>query len=304
MLPSNTTIQHFDTPYRQGYFFPNDKEIDQFIRKLSFEPMVMSSEKYVFGRAASLPNTAFFARDGNVTTNSTNVNLSSVGEFVRIGAEVEMDLLNQIGSRGTNQIEQQVYAVKLRILRELSHRLVHIASLPSIVEIPKQINSYGNGVVLTSSNPFTLQDLYKAISLSKPTDNGVGAGPDCLISSNATLRQVLYVLDQSGEEVEWREDNDLKATVPIIAGLPYYISSSVPNQNIYVLKLKGASAIRLLYAKDPNHDCDAFGIHVYDEPLKKEKNNLTKTVMGYYQVFVPESTILVRLNGVLTPNIT
>lgn len=303
MLPSTATVQNLNTPYRSGFFFPNDRIVDQFLRKITFEPVLMSTEKFSFGQASSIPNSTFFSRDGTLTNSATNIALPDSGEFKRIGAEVEIDLFNQIGSRGTDQLEQQVYAVKLRILRELSTKLLKNATASSIIGLDQQLLN-GNGLILTASNPFTLQDLYKGVLSCKPTDNLVGAGADCILSHNSILRQVLYLLDQAQEEIEWRYDEDLDCEIPIICGVPWYLSELAPSNRFYILKIQGKTSIRLLYAKDPLHECDKFGIHVYTEPLKKEKNNLACTVIGYYQVFVPENTILVGMNSVMTPNIT
>jgi hypothetical protein len=160
-------------------------------------------------------------------------------------------------------------------------------------------------VNFASSNPLTLNDLYRAANTCRSTDDFIGSySGRYFVSNERALRQVMYLLDTAGVNLSFRYDEELQTEIPVIFGLPWLISDAVVTNsgspdttNIYVLPLEGETALRLLYAKDVNHECDEWGIHCYDLPLQQSTSQLSKAVVGFYSVYAPEAT-LVRINTV------
>ena len=198
----------------------------------------------------------------------------------------------------------------VRSLRQISDKLINGTATPDIIGLTQQVTA-GHGVSVNASSPLVLQDLYKTALLCRGTDDFIGGyGGRYWVSNESALRQVFYLLDQAGRSVEFRHDPDLDANLPLVFGVPWLISDAVATASgtpdttkIYVVQLSGPTAIRILYAKDPNNVCDSWGLHVYEIPLQASKNNFYAGVSGFYAVHVPEDQVIVCLNGVELNNI-
>jgi hypothetical protein len=128
--------------------------------------------------------------------------------------------------------------------------------------------------------------------------------------TNVPCDKSCHLLDNAGLNLQFRYDEDLKTEIPFFFGIPWLISDAVPTTggspdttDIYVVPLEGETALRLLYAKDMNHDCDEWGIHCYDIPLQQSTSQLSKAVVAFYTLYVPEAS-LVRMNTVRLSNAT
>jgi hypothetical protein len=183
---------------------------------------------------------------------------------------------------------------KFERLSSLSYACSAPNSSPAAPEATKssaqrQILPIGNGVDFSASNPLTLNDLYRAANACRPTDDFVGSySGRYFVSNERALRQVMHLLDNAGLNLQFRYDEDLKTEIPFFFGIPWLISDAVPTTggspdttDIYVVPLEGETALRLLYAKDMNHDCDEWGIHCYDIPLQQSTSQLSKAVVGF-----------------------
>lgn len=314
-LPNTGTVTCLNTDNKSNHFYPNDGKIDQLLRKISFEAMVMSTNSYDFARATSIPTVQFFARDATLDNDATNVTCSS-DTFERIGDHTPMDMMDNSSSRGSydepefSQIEQQVRGIKLGILRQISSKLINGTASPDPIGFTQQVTA-GHGVSLAASTPLVLQDLYKTALLCRGTDDFIGGyGGRYWVSNEEALRQVLYLLDQAGRSAEFIYDAALNTYLPLIFGLPWLVTDAVATTagspdttDIFVIQLEGTTAVRLLYGKDKNHECDSFGIHQFNIPLQATKNNFYRSVAGFYAVHVPEDEVIVRLTGVQLNNI-
>ena len=313
-VPSQSTVRALNTNNNSNHFYPNDNKIDQFLRKITFQPMEHSTDQFEFHRASSLPTVAFFTQGGSVTNNVTAVS-TSTDIFQRLGQTVALDLLDNISSRSDHdayfsQIEQQVRGTKLSILRELSDKLINGNSSPDITGLERQITGgAANGTDFAASNPLTLDDLYRAANTCRPTDDFVGSySGRYFVSNERAFRQVMHLLDSAGRSIDFTFDEDLQTEIPMVFGVPSLISDAVATTagspdttDIYVAQLEGETAIRLLYAKDANNACDEWGIHCYDVPLQQTTSQISKAVVGFFCLHVPEAT-LVRLNTVRLGN--
>jgi hypothetical protein len=309
-VPSSTTIRNLNTANKGLSFRPNDNKTDQLLRKIQFQPLERSTDQFSYQQATSLPTVTFFAQGASVNNNVAVVSTTTL-LFERLGQHVAIDLLDELSSRNDydlhfSQLEQEVRATKLAILRLLSTTLIIGGSGSNeIIGLNRQIASFGNGVNFASSNPLTLNDLYRAANTCRSTDDFIGSySGRYFVSNERALRQVMYLLDTAGVNLSFRYDEELQTEIPVIFGLPWLISDAVVTNsgspdttNIYVLPLEGETALRLLYAKDVNHECDEWGIHCYDLPLQQSTSQLSKAVVGFYSVYAPEAT-LVRINTV------
>ena len=313
-VPSQSTVRALNTNNNSNHFYPNDNKIDQFLRKITFQPMEHSTDQFEFHRASSLPTVAFFGQGGTVTNNVTAVDTETI-TYQRLGQHVAIDLLDNISSRSDHdayfsQLEQQVRGTKLSILRELSDKLINGSSTPGITGLERQITgSPSQGTDFAASNPLSLDDLYRAANSCRPTDDFVGSySGRYFISNERALRQVMHLLDSAGRSIDFTFDEDLQTEIPMIFGVPWLISDAVSTSagspdttDIFVAQLEGETAIKMLYAKDANSECDSWGCHLYDIPLQQTSSQLLKAVVGFYVVMVPEAT-LVRLNTVRLGN--
>ena len=313
-LPSSNTINFLNTPNRSGSYFPNDGFLDALLRKIIFQPME-STYRFSFSRGTTLPVVEFFERDDTLPIKPTEV-ASATDTLFRLGDHTCLDHFDQIGSNRTDQIEEQVKGIKLGILRQLSARLILGTTLGgNLGGLNWQVTS-GHGVLINSTAtaflPF-LQEFYKARYSSKAVDGLVGGlGGVYFVGNTSALRLVLACFDGVGKSARWRYDEELKVNLLHLCGLPFLLNNSIPNDvvneetvtSIYVLQLRGPTAIRILYAKDPFHPCDSFGIHCYSIPLQGDKDNFYQSVVGFYQVHVPEDNIIVRLKDVIVTKYT
>jgi hypothetical protein len=315
-IPSSTSIRNLNTPNKSLSFRPNDNKIDQFLRKIIFQSLERSTDQFLFQRATSLPTVAFFAQGASVNNNVAAVSTTTL-TLERVGQHVAIDLLDELSSRSDydlrfSQLEQQVRATKLSLLRLLSTKLITGGTGSNeVIGIQRQITTNSNGVDFSASNPLNLNDLYRAANACRPTDDFVGSySGRCFVSNERALRQVMHLLDTAGLNLQFRYDEDLKTEIPFFFGIPWLISDAVPTTggspdttDIYVVPLEGETALRLLYAKDMNHDCDEWGIHCYDIPLQQSTSQLSKAVVAFYTLYVPEAS-LVRMNTVRLSNAT
>lgn len=315
MLPNTGTITCLNTDNKSNHFYPNDGEIDQFLRKLSFQPMEESTLQYEFAQATSIPTVSFFSRDSLMSQRSVNVTCSS-DSFERLGDITSSDLLDEISSNanrlnsGFSQMEQQARGVKLGILRQLSQSIASGGSSPNIFGLGRQVDS-GNGVDIAASSPLILQDLYKAALSCRGTDDFVGGyGGRYWVSNESAIRQVLYLMDQAGHSIDFYYDEELKANLPLVFGVPWLITNSIINYgtkplktNIFVVQLRGPTSVKILFSKDKNNSCDRWGIQLYSLPLQNTKINFYLAALGFYTFHVPESEVIVRLKDVELNNI-
>jgi hypothetical protein len=316
-IPSTATIDCLNTENRANFFYPNDGFVDMLLRKISFQPMVNSTTQFDFSQASAIPATGFFERDALLPNNPANV-VCSANVFRRVGDNVSMSLMEQISSRGRcdspvdfDQLEQQARGTKLGILRKLSSQLVVGNGVsPNLIGFSRQV-TLGHGVSLNASAPLVLQDLYKAAGRCRGTNNSIGTyGGRYFVSNEEAFRQVFFLLDNAGRTPKWIFDYDLNSYLAVICGLPWLIDNSIPTRmgpidqtSIYVVQLKGYSAVRILYSEDPNNVHDRWGIAVYDIPLQVRSNNLLQCVVGFYSLHVPEDKVIVELKNVQLNNI-
>jgi hypothetical protein len=127
-IPSSTSIRNLNTPNKSLSFRPNDNKIDQFLRKIIFQSLERSTDQFLFQRATSLPTVAFFAQGASVNNNVAAVSTTTL-TLERVGQHVAIDLLDELSSRSDydlrfSQLEQQVRATKLSLLRLLSTKLI------------------------------------------------------------------------------------------------------------------------------------------------------------------------------------
>ena len=197
------------------------------------------------------------------------------------------------------------------ILRQLSSQLITGAVSPNILGLDWYVTN-GHGIPLTGGGTPNLQDIYYAITRSRGTDGFLGTGGGTyLVGNDSALRQILYLLDQAGYSVEWRIDPDLGVRLPLIFGTPFLWSKSIGNftfqqqlyTNLYMVQLRGDTAVRLLYVKSRTVPCDRWGIHLYGLPLSATKENQYISVMCFVTFHVPEDSLIVRLTQFWLPNI-
>jgi hypothetical protein len=315
-VPNSTTIRNLNTANKGLSFRPNDNKTDQLLRKIQFQPLERSTDQFSYQQATSLPTVAFFAQGASVNNNVAVVSTTTL-TFERVGQHIAIDLLDELSSRNDydlhfSQMEQQVRATKLAILRLLSTTLISGSSGSGQINgLNRQIDSFGNGINFSAGDPLKLAVLYRAANTCRSTDDFVGSySGRYFVSNERALRQVMSLLDGDGVNLQFRYDEELKTEIPVIFGLPWLISDAIATTagspdttDIYVLPLEGETALRLLYAKDVNHECDEWGIHCYDIPLQQSTSQLSKAVVGFYSLYVPEAT-LVRLNTVRLYNAT
>ena len=307
-VPSASTIRALNTTNKLPSFYPNDNKVDQFLRKLKFEAVEYSTDQFEYHRASTLPTVTFFGQGGTVSNNATEVS-TETNTFVRLGQTCAVDLLDEISSKNDNdpyfsQLEQQVKGTKLSILRKLSDSLINGVGPSEIVGLFEQINTEGNGYFFNLLGAgFTLDNLYYLANVSRSTDDLIGSYQGrYFISNERTLRQVMYLLDSAGRTISFQYDEDLKTEIPVLFGLPWLISDDVfvsvkSNTTIYVAQLEGPTAIKMLYAKDPNAESDHWGITTFDVPLQQTTSQLAKGVFGFYSLKVPEESLAVYSNA-------
>jgi hypothetical protein len=121
-----------------------------FFAKSMFQPLERSTDQFSYQQATSLPTVAFFAQGASVNNNVAVVSTTTL-TFERVGQHIAIDLLDELSSRNDydlhfSQMEQQVRATKLAILRLLSTTLISGSSGSGQINgLNRQIDSFGNG---------------------------------------------------------------------------------------------------------------------------------------------------------------
>ena len=310
-FPTEQTLKDLSLPYRRtGWFHPNDKKADQWMRKLKREGVQQPTDSFEYSRADNIPEVTFLQRGATKSLTPTNVTLVS-HKFERIGIHQEMDTYDCISGRGVEQMEVQERASKLGIKRELSFQLIEGIASPNILGI--KFLSAGNTIGAANGNPnggfMTLQDLYKLLYLVKVTDDDIGCGmADCLVGNNMAIRETLGLLDQAGERAVWSYDEVLGCNVLLFCNIPFYLSDSIPNNetkgngmnltSVYACKMSGPNGLKLLYAVDPNNPPDEWGCHVSHIPIQQTIDKKLSAIEAFYTLVCPESCTVARLDGV------
>lgn len=303
-MPNNQTIQNFNQRDLHPSFFSNDAFVDQSFYKFPRVGIYDSATLFEFNRAAALPAVPFVAKGGAIPLPETEVNLTQLS-FTRIAATPKIDVWDQASSRGVDQLGQQMNAVKRAIQRQLSFAIVQgiPPAFPGLETL-----AFQTSISNSATGALTLQDIYRAKNLMRGTGGpsrfgGPGIGSCSMIMHEKTQRELFGLLDQAGLKVDWVLDEDVGAEVPKIFGMKIYINNSITlNQgasfdrtSIYFLSFDSPSAVKLLYSKEEQHDCDIDGIHSYLLPVKEGTNELFAYVGGFFTLLVPEIQAAIRL---------
>ncbi len=303
-MPNNQTIQNFNQRDLHPSFFSNDAFIDQSFYKFPRLGIYDSATLFDFNRAAALPTVPFVAKGGAVPLSETEVNLTQLS-FARIAATPKIDVWDQSSSRGVDQLAQQIDAVKRTIQRQISFNIIQGVA-PAFTGL--ETLAFQTSIVNALTGALTLQDIYRAKNFMCGTGGpyrfgGPGILSCSMMMNEKTQRELFGLLDQASLKVDWVMDEDVGAKVAEVFGMRIYVNNSIKtNQgagtdrtSIYFLSFDSPSAVKLLYSKDEQHDCDIDGIHSYLLPVKEATNELYAYVGGFYTLLVPETQGAVRL---------
>ena len=285
-------------------FQSNDAFIDQSFYKYLRVAIPGSATEFQFNRTIALPTVSFVAKGASIPQSETEVTLIK-NTFHRIAATPKIDVWDQASSFGVDQLSEQVEAVRRAIQRQLSFNIIE-GLAPAFNGLKNQ--AFQTSIVNSATGALTLQDIYRAKNLMRGTGGpGRPGGPGVLccdmVLHEKTQRELFGLLDQAGLSYEPVWDEDVGCEVMKFFGMRMFVNNSIPlnegatldRTSIYFLSFNSDTAVKLLYSKDPRHDCDIDGIHTYPLPVKEGTNETFAYVGGFYNLFVPESQSAVRL---------
>lgn len=298
-IPSDTTLVNLNRPYVFNDWYPGGF-IDHFIRKVPFQRLQQPTTSVAWNTATSLSVVAPYAPNagglGATPMNATHTSLT----LRRIGDSAMVDALSQASSGNTNELLQaQIVAKKIGIIRKLGQQIIQgdgtgaqLIGLQSLVDTNQEFN-----VNAVTQVPTTIE-LDKLINLVRASDGCVGGGADCLVAHETVIRFIINTMAQYSL-LDTAYDPDLGVPVVRYRGIPIYIGqitsgTSPPAFDIWALKLKGPTGIRVVHATGSS---DSFGIDVQPIPMQAETGLVGAFVGGLYGVMVPEVESIARLQG-------
>jgi hypothetical protein len=298
-LPTAATVENLTRCKALPGFFPGGY-VDEFLRKLPFEPLEGYGHLVQINRVTSLGAVTYFLA-GSTVGNAASAVTPTTLTFSRVGDIVEVDSLDIDGSSPENeQLDLQAQMKRVSLLRSLSANVfTGNGTPPNLSGMEVQVT--GGQVLDLGGVAPTLADYHRIISRVKASDGALGAGADAIVMHPRSRRQLISLMEASGYGCDYAFDPELGVPVLHFEGLPVYASEGIPttesagNQSsAYPVKLSGPTAVRMLHVGGSSDD---FGIVVEDIPSQLTVTKRAKAVRGSYALMIPEVTCAARLEG-------